>query len=403
MSLVIEMSLVGVPTFTCFFCLFPSVWNKELLYVGGFLARAAYETEMARIKELWLASAEGGSNTIDQQTQTWLRSRCLHALKFFTFHPSTPSAVVSNLLEAAFFSCATAQPFSIVSSVGVKSAADVRIPDPMFAAFLTQLPVLPDDIATGAQAMVDALRARGLIKDITFADVLGELRARPLSETELVACMRWWITVWAAGESVHSSLPQVRQQLIEATLLTLGTGTASEKIIPLAQIRTFVNLRSMGSILPLDGQLPESTIPIDVSRSFNAVDLSSAFGWHELGVVEWTRFVVSPAAAAGGPEHDISASAVWAERVLNTLAKAWSSLSKAHQTEISGLLKGKPCIPTRSGLKIPEEAYFPNAYIFPDLPVVTMPKGSLVKGNLEKVLDALGVRKHVDLQVVFNR
>ncbi|KAH8112414.1 hypothetical protein DFH11DRAFT_1607467 [Phellopilus nigrolimitatus] len=380
-----------------------SLWNKELLYVGGFLARAAYETEMASIRELWVASAEGGTSTVDEQIQTWLTDRCLHALKFFTFHPSTPSAVVSNLLEAAFFSSATSHQFSIMSSIGVKSAADVRIPDKTFAAFLKQLPVLPDALATGATMMVDALRARGVIKDITFADVLGELRTRPLADTELVACMKWWIGVWAAGESVHTNLPHIRQQLIEATLLTTGTGTASEKITPLAQIRTFVNLRSMGSILPLDEPLPEHTIPIDVSRSFSAADLAFAFGWQELTVVDWTRYIASPALSAAGPEHDISVSAVWAERVLNTLAKAWPSLSKKHESEITDLLKDKACIPTRSGLKPPEEAYFPNAHVFPDLPVVTMPKGSLVKGNLEKVLDALGVRKHVELQVVFNR
>ncbi|KAL5514880.1 hypothetical protein ACEPAG_2196 [Sanghuangporus baumii] len=380
-----------------------SLWNKELLYVGGFLARVIYETEMTNIRELWIASAEGGSNAVDEQIKEWLTSRCLHALKFFTFHASTPSSIVSNLLEAAFFSSAISKPFSIMSSIGVKSAADVRIPDPTFSAFLTQLPVLPSEITSGAQTAVAALRTRGLIKDITFADVLNELRARPLSDKELVACMRWWVTIWTAGESVHSNLPHIRQQLIDSALLSLGTGTANEKIIPLAQIRTFVNLRSMGSILPLDGPLPDHVIPIEISRNFQAHDLMNAFGWAELSVLDWSRFIVSPAASAGGPEYDVCASAVWSERVLTVVTKAWPSLSKVHQTELVSLFKDKPCIPTRSGMKPPGEAYFPNAHVFPDLPVVTMPKGSQVKGNLERVLEALGVRKHVELQLVFDR
>lgn len=380
-----------------------AVWNKELLYVGGFLARVVYESEMTSIRELWLASAEGWSNIVDEQIKEWLTSRCLHALKFFTFHPSTPSNVVSNLLEAAFFSSAISLPFSIMSSVGVKSAADVRVPDPTFSAFLTQLPVLPSEIASGAQTIISALRTRGLIKDITFADVLSELRVRPLSDKELVACMRWWITVWTAGESVHSNLPDVRQQLIDATLLSFGAGTAKEKIIPLAQTRTFVNLRSTGSILPIDGPLPDHVLPIEISRNFQAHDLVYTFGWQELTVLDWARFIVSPAASASGPEYDISASAVWAERVLNVLAKAWSSLSKTSQAEVVGLFKDKPCIPTRSGMKPPGEAYFPNAHVFPDLPVVTMPKGSQVKGNLERVLESLGIRKHVELQLIFDR
>ncbi|KAL5498075.1 hypothetical protein ACEPAH_3006 [Sanghuangporus vaninii] len=378
-----------------------SLWNKELLYVGGFLARVVYETEMTNIRELWIASAEGRSNTVDEQIKEWLTSRCLHALKFFTFHPSTPSSVVSNLLEAAFFSSAASQPFSIMSSAGVKSAADVRIPDLTFSAFLTQLPVLPSEIASGAQAAVAALRTRGLIKDITFTDVLNELRARPLSDKELVACMRWWITIWTAGESVHSNLPRI--QLIDSALLSLGTGTGNEKIIPLAQIRTFVNLRTMGSVLPIDGPLPDHVIPIEISRTFQAHDLMSAFGWQELTVLDWARFIVSPAASAVGLEYDVCASAVWSERVLSVFMKAWPSLSNVHQTELVSLFKDKSCIPTRSGMKPPGEAYFPNAHVFPDLPVVTMPKGSQVKGNLERVLEALGVRKHVELQLVFDR
>lgn len=371
------------------------------MYVGGFLSRTAYEAEMANIKQLWLASAESG--VVDEQVRTWLTSRCLHALKFFTFHPSTPSSLVSNILEAAFFACSIAHPFSIMSSTGVKDAGDVRIPNPTFATFLKNLPVLPSDIANGAQLMIDALRARGMIKEITFADVLGELRSRPLDETEATACLKWWISVWTAGESAHTNLLLIRQQLIDATILTLSASTKDEKIIPLSQIQSFVNLRSMGSIIPLDGPLPDQTMPISVSRSFAAQDLISAFGWQELTILDWVRFAVSPAAASKGADFDITSSAVWAERVLNTLARAWPSLARVHQEEVVKLFAGKPCIPTRAGLKSPDQAYFPTAHIFADLPIVTMPKGSPVKGNLEKVLDALGVRKHVDLQVVFNR
>jgi hypothetical protein len=32
-----------------------------------------------------------------------------------------------------------------------------------------------------------------MLKDITFADVLKELRERPLSEEEMIACLQWWI------------------------------------------------------------------------------------------------------------------------------------------------------------------------------------------------------------------
>lgn len=378
------------------------VWNKELLYVGGFLARVAYEAEMASIQELWKASAEGGANSIDEQMKTWLSNRCLHALKFFTFHPSTPSAVVAQLLETSFFSSSVSHPFYIMSTAGVKSASEVRIPDPTFASFLTQLPMVPESIMNNSRLMIDSLRTRGLIKEITFADVLGELRTKPLTEAELIACMKWWISVWSEG-TVHTNLPHIRQQLIEATILSMGNGPTNEKIIPLSQIQTFINIRTMGSILPLDGPFPVHTIPLEVSKNFSASDLKSAFNWQELSLVDWVQFVTGSSIVSNGPEFDFSVSAPWAERVLNTLARAWPSLGKTHQTTVVSLMKERTCIPTRSGMQQPEKAYFPHAYIFPDLPVVTLPNGSQVKGNLEKVMEALGVRKHVDLQIIFNR
>jgi hypothetical protein len=60
-------------------------------------------------------------------------------------------------------------------------------------------------------------------------------------------------------------------------------------------------------------------------------------------------------------------------------------------------------VPTSGGLKIPEESYFVKADLFHDLPVVTLPSGTPIRPALERMLQALGVRKHVDLQVVFNR
>ena len=112
------------------------VWNKELLYIGGFLARAAYEIEMDHIRQLWnealqTARAISPDRSVDSEVQTQLCARAIHALKFFTFHPSTPSAVVSAALEDAFFACSASKslfagskmPFPIMSTTGVRDAA----------------------------------------------------------------------------------------------------------------------------------------------------------------------------------------------------------------------------------------------------------------------------------------
>jgi hypothetical protein len=133
------------------------VWNKELLFVGGFLARAAYELQMQDIRTDWDASKKSG-RLLDSELRKRSYDRARHNLQFFTFHPSTPSAVVSSEIRSAFFSCG--ESFPIVSSAGIKSALDVRMPDPAYSAFLRELPVFPEELLESSKLMVAALREK---------------------------------------------------------------------------------------------------------------------------------------------------------------------------------------------------------------------------------------------------
>ena len=365
------------------------------------MARSAYELELDAIKKMWEGSAEvkGPGGIPDEEVQAWLRGRALHALKFFAFHPSTPSPVVSNSMEAAFFTCATTHPFSIISSEGVRSASQVHIPDPEFSGFLKRLPVISDDVVNGAKIMIAALRSRGSIKNITFVDVLNELRLRPLSEVEAVACLKWWIGVAKQGN--NPNLLQGRSQLLDALVVSI-TGPP-EKIVKLSDAQTFLNCRTGGAIIPTDGPLPSTLLPTSITRSFDPNVLASVFPWKQLSVVDWLRHATNPKVATANAEFDITHSAPWAERVLSVLARAWPSLTKTSQEDIIQILSPKSCIPTSTGLKIPNQVYFSSVNLFRDLPIVTMPSGAVVKGTLEKVLQSFGVRKHVELQIIFDR
>jgi hypothetical protein len=173
------------------------VWNRELLFVGGFVARAVYELEMQDMKAYWneLVASKKPGEPLDPDVRKWFYDRAGHNLQFFAFHPSTPSAVVSSEMRTAFFDCVTrGQTFPVVSSAGIRSALDVRMPDATFSSFLRDLPVFPEELMDRSRSMVAALRARGMLKDITFTDVLKELRERPLSSEEMVACLQWWIS-----------------------------------------------------------------------------------------------------------------------------------------------------------------------------------------------------------------
>ncbi|KII91548.1 hypothetical protein PLICRDRAFT_512049 [Plicaturopsis crispa FD-325 SS-3] len=379
-----------------------AVWNRELLYVGGFLARSAYELELANIRTLW-EGAESASASPDPTLRAWLHGRSLHAIRFFAFHQSTPSSDVSNLLEAAFFSCTPPETFPIISSAGIKSISDVRMPDPTFAAFLRNLPVLTDDVITGAPSTIAALERRNMIKYIGFQDVIKELRARPLTETELVPCLKWWTAMWMAQANQNGDIQHllpIRTQFLDAAVLTTGTpGGPDEKIVPLSSVRTYINPRD--AKLFKDRPVPDHVIPLTVTKAFSSTlgVISTSLPWRELTIADWVQHVTDPGVAAANPKYDISQSSAWAEELLVSVARACSTPSKMRD-QVVDILRTKPCVPTSSGMKLPGEAYFENANIFHDLPVVKL---TVKEKSIATFLNDLGVRKHVDLEVVFSR
>jgi hypothetical protein len=152
----------------------------------------------------------------------------------------------------------------------------------------------------------------------------------------------------------------------------------------------------------LDGPLPDTLLPLNISKHFTQEQLKS-FGWREFSILDWIGHIFRPDVMDVNPIHDITKSTEWAERVLIVLARVWPSLSKESHEMVKGILAKKTCIPTSSGLQKPELSYFSSANIFNDLPVVIFTSGGTIKGNMEKLLSFIGVRKHVDLQVVFDR
>lgn len=92
-------------------------------------------------------------------------------------------------------------------------------------------------------------------------------------------------------------------------------------------------------------------------------------------------------------------SPAFAEKTLGVVAKILPNLKPDQAAQSIGILKEVACIPTKQGMKKPGEAYSPKVTLFEDLPVTTLP----AKGNMDRLLNALGVRAHVDLALVFSR
>ena len=305
--------------------------------------------------------------------------------------------MVSELMKTAFFACSTTRPFPIIASDGVRDASKVYILNPEFSGFIKSLPVISKDIFNGAKTMFDDIRSRGMVKDITFVDVLDELRSRPLSEAETVGCLRWWIGVTAGN---NRKVSQERPQLLRALVVSV-TGPP-EKTMRLSDVQTFLK----SQIIPTNGPLPSTLLPTSITRSFDRNTLTSAFLWKELSTVDWLRHLTNPKVAAANLEFDVTNSLSWAEEVLSVLVKAWPSLTDTDKKGVIGILSPISCIPTSAGLKVPNQAYFSNTdllSLFRDLPIATMPSGAIIEGNLELVLRSLGVRKHVEFHIIFDR
>ena len=357
---------------------------------------------MQDIRTRWDASVASKKlgELLDSDLRRGFYNRARHNMQFFAFHPSTPSAVVSSEMRSAFFDCVVrGQPFPVVSSAGVKSALDVRMPDPALSAFLPELPVFPEELLDGCKPVVAALQEKGMLEVITFVDVSKALRERPLSEEEMAACLRWWID---ASQKDPTGIDDNRRVFLGAAVLTVGSpDNGDERRVPLEEIRTFLNPRRV--ILPTNGPFPSHLLPISVNRKLDSAQLQKYLQWKELTVLEWVEHIVDPEVYTRKREFNIVESPEWADRVLQALGQYWPTLEEVIRTTIVGLLGDLTCIPTSAGMKTPSQAYFSEADIFNDLAVVKLPSGARTEVSLEEVLADLGVRKHADLQVIFER
>ena len=368
-----------------------SHWNKELLWVGGYLSRLVYELEMQELQLLWSTTSVNDS-TIRQT----LLKRGLHALRFFTFKPTTPSAMVGQGMESAFYECATDnKTMPLISNAGILPVNQVRIPNAEIQAFLPDLPVITTPALDVVPQTVARLRDQRLLHEIHLDDVLKQLAARPLTDQEMSLCLKWWQNI----ASIDGYSASFRSRLLDAAVLVQSDG----KVVPLSIIQTFVK----PSTIPTDMPLPHHTIPHAITKDLrsNAV-ISDTFGWTELSLLQYITFLISPPlsdTADADPETDIRSSPAFVERVLTMLGRAWQSTNANQQTLIASELKSVPCIPTKAGFKKPSEAYFEKNLLFDDLPTIALPKTTAIRGGLEKMLLGIGVRKTVDLQLVFSR
>lgn len=351
-----------------------STWNIELLRVAGLACRMLYSLDMADVREKFAKSSVQD-----------LIPRATFVLHQYTANASHPSKLLGEKVEEAFWNCSKERSIAMLSSNGVMASKNVRMPAETLS-FLGDVPMVPQELAQSAVDFMVKLHNRGFISELTMADIQRGLESRALSEEELVEFLKW------CGAKLESEEldPKGVRSLFDITVsnIDIEPGKNSGRILPLGAVTNYINASKISPTLPI----PLETIPFAFSKAVPVRQLQR-FGWNELSMVQWLRFMTRQPQLA-----ELTTSETLATQVLSLTAKSWDQCDGASKEAIVGHLSPHRVMPTKAGMRQPSESYFPSVRLFEDLPTVKQ-----FPGSKEKFLQALGVRKTVELSVVFHR
>jgi hypothetical protein len=359
-------------------------WNAEMLRAAGILARILYIDEMdilgRRAKGLKLSNFEE------------LYDDAIHVMQQFTSTHSTPSTSVGGYIAEAFWSCTAYTSIELMSTKGVLPSNKVRLASDV--TFLEGLPFLPQKLVAGAKVFVDDLIQGGYLLELTVTDIQNALSEKPLSGDQTHQFLKWLSLQIQTGKIDDLQAPMLLSGAIAMVPTKDASGEVVENSLPMAlgTIRYFLNVSRLAPDIPL----PPECLPFTLTKRLSGLDFE-ALKWKELGVPEWVRYATVNSARFP-VEHNINQSPQFANQVLSIVSKNWDYLSPAAKTALVDVLKDRTCIPTKQGMKVPKEAYFTNVKLFSDLPIIHG-----LRNVKDKLLAALGVRKTVELRLVFER
>lgn len=330
-------------------------YNSEILCLAGTLCRILYEDEMNKI-----------NRSIDTQGFEWFEERAARALTHFTFSTTTPNEQVGKITESRFFNCSE-EKLPILSTTGILPISDVRIPNPEMAEFIRTVPLVPMFIFEQCKAFFKKASSMNLIRELNFHDVLTELGSREFSENEMIELLKWMISYLSKGNTVDTSEFERFMELAHI----------GNNFLPLKTIRCFLN----PEIIPSSVDVPDYVLSYTISKNLKSQDLIKWFKWSELSLVGWARFISN--------KPNLETDPTFVEKVYEILAGNFNKFSIDDKRLLRQLFEQKKCIPTKFGMKIPNEAYFEGVNLFPDLPTINFQKSS----NVKDLMELFGVRK----------
>lgn len=202
------------------------------------------------------------------------------------------------------------------------------------------MPVVPVSILALSPLIIDQLKSRGMLRDLSLEDVINELKNTVLNEGQMVACLQWWILV---SQSPGFD-PSFRRRFLDVAVYSYQKdGEKEDSLLPLGAVSTYPNPRSG---IPVDLALPHDCLPFSTAKTLPLEKLGLALGLKELTLPQWISNLAFDQTSA----ESIAVSPAVAERVLGILAKAWNGLSPAAHSAVFGMLSDKTVVPTRSGM-----------------------------------------------------
>lgn len=348
-------------------------WNVELLKVAGILSRILYCDEMNSLRLL----TQGLSG---KELDTYYGA-AIHIMQQFTFTDSTPSVSVAKYISSGFWHACMDSDIELLSTQGILPSNKIRLATDI--SFLEGLPMLPKVLADAAPLFVKSLVEMNALTEVSIPDIIRQLENRALCGDHVGEFLKWAAKQRYSGEIDA----EVLRRLMEAAVIS---GDATGSPVVLANIRYTANKAKLHDNIPL----PLDTLPFHITKSLAVRELD-ALGWTELGVAEWLNFLCTRKSVPF--ESDFTHNAEFAQLVLSVISKNWDKEPQNKKDGIVTNLKNTICIPTKQGMRKPGEAYFSTVKLFADLPIISL------SGVKEKFLLALGVRKTVELKIVFDR
>ncbi|KAK2811758.1 hypothetical protein FQN50_001796 [Emmonsiellopsis sp. PD_5] len=367
-------------------------WNLELLRAAGIVCRIAFSAEMSSLNNrIHSRTSHPGRSKIRRADIVDVLPEAVHTVNQFVFRESTPTSQVGQAIEDSFWTCSKNATIDVLSTCGILPCHLVRIA-PKDLSFMDAIPTIPDEFMTGSKDFVKRLTDFGLVTDITVSDIMKELESSPLNSKQLGEFLSWVTRRGVMGEIDATT---VRSLLRVAVANDESSDGTPSQVLVLSDINSFINPNRV----PVDMPMPPFVMPFKYTKSLQRNHLD-VLGWHELQIDAWVTWLTRNAKNRNllPVEHDITETVSFAAHVLPVLSKQWDSLSPSSKASIVDLMKNQTVIPTKSGMRKPPEAYFPTVRLFDDLPVVTG-----LNNVKEKFLGAIGVRKTVELNVIFER